>query len=178
MASPPFTVESRAGTLEVREFHPSDVTRDYVDWMNDFEVVQYTFQKDKLHSVESITSYVEQQLASETAHFLGIFHEGRHIGNINIEPFTGRKGCAEVSYIIGRKEYWNKGVASAVVKAVADYGLGELGYGKVLADPFVENVASAKALQNAGFEVEGRYTRKDERDGKTVDQVMMGKRAE
>ena len=178
MASPSFTVECRAGTIELREFHPSDVTVDYVDWMNDPEVVQFTFQTNKVHSTESVTRYTEQQLASEAAHFFGIFHEGRHIGNILLCPFKGREGCAEVGYIIGRKEYWNKGVASAVVRVVADFGLGELGYGKIMADPFVENVASMKVLKNAGFEIEGRYTRKGELDGETVDHVMLGREAD
>ena len=178
MATPTFTVECRAGTIELREFRPSDITSDYVDWMNDFDVVRYTFQTNKLHSVGSISDYVERQLASDEAHFFGVFHEGKHIGNINLEPFTGREGCAEVSYIIGRKEYWNKGVASAVVKAVADYGLGELGYGKVLADPFVVNAPSIRVLEKAGLEIVGRFSGKAEVDGEPVDSVMMSWKAD
>ena len=178
MASPTFTVECRAGTIELRVFHPSDVTGEYVDWMNDPEVVRYTFQTDKLHSVESVTRYTEEQLASEEAYFFGIFHEGTHIGNINLEPFAGREGCAEVSYVVGRKEYWNKGVGSAAVKAVTDFALGEIGYVKVLADPFVVNPASIKVLEKAGFAVEGRFSGKAEVDGEPVDQVMMGREAD
>ena len=178
MANPTFIVECRAGTIELREFQPSDITGEYVDWMNDFEVVRYTFQTGKQHSVESITRYVETQLASEEAHFFGVFHEGRHIGNINIEPFTGREGCAEVSYIVGRKEYWNKGVASAAVKAVVEFGLGELGYGKVMADPFVVNAPSIKVLEKAGLEIVGRFSGSAEVGGEPVDQVMMAREAD
>ena len=178
MASPSLTVECPAGVIELREFRPSDVTGDYVDWMNDHEVVKYTFQANKTHSAESVTRYTEEQLASGTAHFFGVFHEGRHIGNIWLGPFEGREGCAEVSYIIGRREYWNRGVASAAVRAVADFGLGELGYGRILADPFVVNAASIKVLEKAGFATMGRYSGKAEVDGEPVDQLMMGREAD
>ena len=177
MASPSITVECRAGTIELREFTPSDVTMEYVDWMNDPEVVQYTRQSDRLHSAESVTRYAEQQLASKAAHLFGIFHEGLHIGNIKLGPVEGRKGCAEVGYIIGRKDYWNKGVASAVVRAVADFGLKELGLGSIEADCHEENVASVKALRNAGFEIEGHFTGECAPNGESVDQVKLSRKA-
>ena len=178
MASPSIIVECRAGTIELREFRPSDVTREYVDWMNDPEVVQHTLQKDKLHSTESVTRYTERLLASEAEYFFGIFHEERHIGNIKLGPVDMERGCAEIGYIIGRRDYWNKGVASAVVRAVADFGLGELGLGKIEACCDEENVASVKALMNAGFEIEEHFTRECAPNGKPVDQVKLGRKAD
>ena len=178
MASPTFTVECRAGTLELREALPSDVTREYVDWMNDPEVVQYTMQKDKLHSMESVTRYVEEISGREDVHFFGFFHEGRHIGNIKLGPIDKQDGSADISYIIGRKDYWNKGVASAAVKAVSDFGLGEIGLGKIHAYVVEENVASVKALEKAGFEVAERYSEECVPGGECVDQVKLARKAD
>ena len=178
MASPSLTVECRMGTIELREFRPSDVTREYVDWMNDPEVVEYTRQADRLHSMESVTRYAKEQLASKTEHFFGIFHEGSHIGNIKLGPVDSERACAEIGYIIGRKDYWNKGVASAVVRAVADFGLGELGLGKIEAGCDEENVASVKALRNAGFEIEGHFSGECAPNGESVDQVKLVRKAD
>ena len=178
MTEPTLSVSCRAGELELRELQPADVSPDYVDWMNDPEVARYTEQKHQRHSMAGVVRFVEEKLKSEADYLFGIFHDGTHIGNIKLGPINEHHQHADISYIIGRKEYWSKGVASAVVKAVADFGLKELGLGKICAGCFVDNAASLKVLERAGFVVEGRLAGQLLLDGKRTDQILLGRLAD
>ena len=171
------SVACRAGELELREFQPSDVTGDYVAWMNDAEVVRYTEQKFRRHTIASVTGFARRMMESEDYCLVGIFHEGRHVGNVGIGPIDWNHRHGEIGYIIGRKEYWNKGVATAAVGAVSDFALEELGLGKVFARCIDGNAASLKVLEKAGFAIEGRLCRHVVLDGERADEFVLGKLA-
>ena len=63
---------------------------------------------------------------------------------------------AEITYVVGDREYWGKGVASYAIseiikKSKTDYKLNRLYAG--LAE---ENIGSARVLEKNGFKLEGK----------------------
>ena len=42
----------------------------------------------------------------------GIFFKEKHIGNIELNEIDNQKLTANITYIIGEREYWGKGIAS------------------------------------------------------------------
>jgi RimJ/RimL family protein N-acetyltransferase len=80
---------------------------------------------------------------------------GRVIG------FAGLKYLDDVSEVdLGYrffKEHWGKGLATEASRAVVAYGLGELRLRRVIGIAEVENKASIRVLEKAGFTFE-RFT--------------------
>ena len=132
-----------------------DVSDDYVNWMNDYEITKYTEQRFRSHSIRDVEKFVEEKLNSQSDLLFGIFIDHRHIGNIKLGPIRWEHLNGEVSYLIGNKDYWGKGIASAVVKKVVDFGFEELGLKKINAGYYENNIGSAKVLEKCGFNIEG-----------------------
>jgi RimJ/RimL family protein N-acetyltransferase len=63
--------------------------------------------------------------------------------------FGGTAAVAELGYSFGRA-YWGRGYATEAVRALLDYA-GPLGLRQLDAYAFVENLASARVLEKAGF---------------------------
>jgi RimJ/RimL family protein N-acetyltransferase len=59
----------------------------------------------------------------------------------------------EIGYWLGRP-YWGRGYATEAAAALADFA-GDLGHGPVTANHFVDNPASGRVLQKAGFAYTG-----------------------
>ena len=62
---------------------------------------------------------------------------------------------AEVSFFIGEKEFWGKGVASKCVETIVQFAITELGLKKVSAGYYENNIGSAKVFKKCGFVIEG-----------------------
>ncbi len=76
--------------------------------------------------------------------------------------------AAEVGYWLARP-VWGRGLATAGVRALVRYAFDELQLVRLHAGVFVWNPASARVLEKAGFEREGRYRRWAFKDGEYVD---------
>lgn len=105
--------------LIVSRFRDELLTERYVSWLNDPEVVRYSEQRHRVHSLKSCSDYIEGMkaggnllLAIETTH-------GRrlHIGNMSVVFDAPNRG-ADLSIIIGEKSFWGRGYASMAWSSV------------------------------------------------------------
>ena len=62
---------------------------------------------------------------------------------------------AEIGYWLG-ETYWNRGIVSEAVRALAEYSFRLFDLARVYAQVFAANPASARVLEKAGFTFEGR----------------------
>jgi [ribosomal protein S5]-alanine N-acetyltransferase len=76
--------------------------------------------------------------------------------------------AAEVGYWLARA-VWNRGLATASVRALVRYAFDELQLVRLHAGVFVWNPASARVLEKSGFAREGLYKRWAYKDGEYVD---------
>ena len=152
----------------------NDVSESYVEWLNDYEVTKFTEQKYFRHTLESTKTFVSQKDDSESDLLFGIFFDGTHIGNIKLGPIKFEYMSAEVSYFIGEKEFWGKGIASKCLETVVHYAVTELGLKKVNAGYYENNIGSAKVLQKCGFVVEGNEISDVIFKNKRINHVLVG----
>lgn len=78
---------------------------------------------------------------------------------------------AEIGYWLG-EEYWGRGIATQALIAVTDYAFANYDLCRMYAHVFEWNPASARVLEKAGYEFEGRLKKSVTKDGKTIDQLM------
>ena len=139
----------------LRVLNEGDVSKDYISWLNDYEVSKYTQQRFIEHNFKRVKDFVMQKLRSSVDILFGIFYNNTHIGNIKLGPIRWEHKSAEISYFIGDKNFWRKGIASNVVKRVVEYAVNDLFLEKINSAYIEPNRGSAKVLKKCGFLVEG-----------------------
>lgn len=78
---------------------------------------------------------------------------------------------AEVGYWLG-EPFWGRGIATAALQAITEYAFAQHDIVRVEAAVYESNPASARVLEKAGYEFEGRLRKSVTKDGHTLDELM------
>ena len=98
--------------------------------------------------------------------------DGLLVGGIGYHDLElGKTHSAELGYWLARP-YWGQGLMTAAVKRLSEYSFAELGLIRIAAHVFHFNVASARVLEKAGFQFEGRLRKHYKKDGKIFDGLV------
>lgn len=167
------------GRLFLREVRLSDVTERYYGWLNDPLVNQYLETRFVPQSLESIAEFVKRMTGKQDEPFFAICTiDGReHIGNIKIGPINWRHRHADVSLLIGEKQYWGKGYATEAISLVTRFGFEVLNLSKLEAGCYNENEGSARAFEKCGYSREGLLRGHFLFNGRETDCIRLGLRA-
>jgi len=100
--------------------------------------------------------------------------DGQYAGGIGLELREGiRVGSAEIGCWLGRR-FWGRGVATAAARALVGYCFDTFNLDRLEATVFGWNPASARVLEKAGFQLEGRLRRAVLKDGERTDLLVYG----
>lgn len=105
----------------------------------------------------------------------GIFFEKLLIGTIKIRKINKIHKSAEISYIIGNKKFWNKGIATIVIKKICGYIFKKLKLKKIIAGTNSMAKSSQKILIKNNFKLEGVLKKQIFFKNKRVDHYVFGK---
>lgn len=104
--------------------------------------------------------------------FLAIEVEGEPVGSVGIHFKTDiRRRSAEIGYWLA-PAYWGRGLATAVVRTTSAYVLAHFDVCRLYAVVFANNPASARVLEKAGYELEGRMRRSIIKDDEVLDSLL------
>lgn len=97
---------------------------------------------------------------------------GEAVGGIGFTPQgdVGRRS-AEIGYWLG-EEYWGRGIATEALIAVSEHVFANYDICRLYAHVFEWNPASARVLEKAGYEYEGRLRKSVTKEGQTIDKLM------
>jgi len=138
--------------LLLRPLSGDDVTPEYIAWLNDPEITQYLgirHKKENFHR-EDVVGFIEDCLRLHRFHW-GVFFKGRHIGNVSCSAWSNENRWIDISFIIGDKTVYGKGIATLSVAAAISYlfALGE--YKRVQSHAVIENKSSIRVMQKVGM---------------------------
>lgn len=106
--------EASSRDVRLTDFTADHLTERYISWLNDPEVVRYSEQRHKTHTLRSCETYFHEKVCSSDL-FLAIEVGGHgpeyHVGNVGISVDL-KNSIADLSIIVGAKEYWGTGVGS------------------------------------------------------------------
>lgn len=98
--------------------------------------------------------------------------EGKAAGAIGLHPKTDvHRRTAELGYWLA-EPFWGRGIATAAVRAFVANGFGSLPLDRIFAEVNSNNLASARVLEKAGFEYEGRLRKNVIKDGQVLDSLL------
>jgi [ribosomal protein S5]-alanine N-acetyltransferase len=98
--------------------------------------------RDAMHSGEALRLGLERM------------GDARLIGQCTLFDFVGPSRRAEIGYSMAA-DAWGKGLMGEALRALLDYGFGELQLNRIEADIDPRNTASARSLERLGFTREG-----------------------
>ena len=144
--------------------------------LNDPEIVKFSEQRHFNHTIESCTNYyVSQQKTSNL--FLAIIYGNNnpiHIGNIGvrIDKFNL---CADVSIIIGEKDYQGLGLGLRSWNLILDTLLYKMNFRLITAGTMEVNVPMIKLMRKSGMKITSVLPKRFLFDGKEIGLVLASK---
>ena len=161
--------------LSLRIMAKKDITSAYVAWLNDDEVVQYTEQRFHHTSAGDVSKFIDKMALKPTELMYGIFSDDQHIGNIKLGAINSQHQTANLSYLIGAKKWWGKGIASLAIATITEIGFQQIGLMKICAGVYENNIASSKVLVKNGYSLESRRIRQYIYKNSRVDGLLYAK---
>lgn len=165
------------GLIALRKPHPDD-TQAVFDGCQDPLIPRFTAISAD-YSMAHALDFVQRTDASvRTQRELPFVIE---FGNGDDKVFAGTISFHSVSVknSVGELGYWmtssmrGKGIATTAARMLTDYGFTSIGFKRVEALVDIENIASAKLLESAGYQREGLLKNKVTRDdGRQVDMYL------
>ncbi|MBU4198406.1 MAG: GNAT family N-acetyltransferase [Kiritimatiellae bacterium] len=140
-----------------------------VGWLNDSEVVRYSDQRHRTHTLESSQAYYKS-FAGSPNHYWAIMANTSMIGTLTAyvdEP----NSVADVGILVGDKRCWRGGYGSEAFRAVVNWLITHRGMRKITAGTMAENMAMRGVMRKIGMHEEGRRERYYILDGREVDMV-------
>lgn len=157
------------GVIRILPFDERHLNENYISWLNDIEVVRYSEQRHKTHTIESCTKYYEDQKNSEN-YFLAVElveKERRHVGNIGVSV-DSLNNVADLSIIIGDKSMWGTGVGSRAWSLALNAILYDLNFRMVTAGTMESNKPMINLMKRSGMNIDGILPRRFMLEGNEV----------
>lgn len=164
--------EITSSRLSILPFSEQFMTQQYVDWLNDPEVVRYSTQRHRVHTLESCRGYL-QSYSGTPHYFWAIVEHGKglgHIGNMNAH-INPHDRVADLGILIGNKDAWHQGYAREAWLAVCRFLFEQADIRKITAGTCATNKAMQGLMRATGMFDDGRRVRQALVEGQEVDIV-------
>jgi ribosomal-protein-alanine N-acetyltransferase len=151
--------------------HKSEV---YLSWMNDPVVYKY-LESAGHYSMSQLEDYLDKAEKNESLCFWAIIRKdnGRHIGNIKIDPINLRHNRAEYGILLGDRDSWGMGFGREATEMVIKYSFEELNIRKITLGVVEDNLAAVKLYEKIGFVIEAKHKEHGIYAGKFCDTIRM-----
>jgi RimJ/RimL family protein N-acetyltransferase len=162
--------------IDLRPLSMKDVEGDYVNWLNNPEVCKYNSHHVYPYTREQALGYVAGVEGSKNNLVLAIIAKdsGAHIGNISLQKIDLISRNAEYAVILGKKEYWGKGIALEASLLLLQHGFKALDLHRIYCGTSEKNIAMQKLALAMGMTEEGRRKEALYKDGEYVDLIEYG----
>jgi [ribosomal protein S5]-alanine N-acetyltransferase len=163
--------------LVLREFEEADAPA-CNEYERDPEVVRY--QSNGERTLEESLAYLRKSLATVAESPRRTFDlavtlkdTGALIGRAGINVTEVNDRGAAIWYVIHRA-HWGKGYIPEAMRAMVDFGFGELGLHRVYADLDPQNHASKRVCEKLGMRLEAHFVENAFIKGEWVDSLIYG----
>ena len=165
----------RGQKVFLRPFLASDITPEYVSWLNDPDVVRYSNQRFIEHTLSSCHAYWESFHNTPN-----LFVSVRCLENDSaIGTMTGYVSLphqtVDIGILIGRKSVWGSGMGQDAWDTLLTWFIGQQGIRKVTAGTLGCNKAMLRVMERSGMHCEAIRPKHELLDGKPEDIHYYGK---
>lgn len=161
--------------LRLIPFNGRFLTARYVGWLKDAQVVRFSDQRFRNHSLETCREYTESFVRSPNYLWAITARQAEeHVGNIcaMVEP---PHRVADISILIGEKRLWGQGIGLEAWSAVCEFLFDRVGMRKVTGGTLEVNKGMLRIMEKCGMTEEGRRKRQCLYEGREVDVVYFAR---
>ncbi len=124
------------------------------------------------YTEESGRWFIDFASSHDPIRIMAIDVAGEFVGAIGIHPKDDiMVKNAELGYWLG-EAFWGKGIMTKAILQMVDYGFKTFDINRIYAIPFGSNIGSQKALEKAGFKLEGRFEQTIFKNGRYEDELI------
>lgn len=126
------------------------------------------------YSTKDARDHIERSMNDDPTQNFAIDYNNELVGSISLVLQEDvYRHSTETGFWIA-EPFWGKGIATAAIKHIIDYGFNELGIVRIYASVMENNVGSMKALVKAGFQPEGVFRKGFMKNGTYLDEHRFG----
>ena len=140
----------------------------YIGWFKDPEVIRFTLQVGPM-SIGQEEDFINRMAEERNAISWVIEVDGRPVGWTGVGGINWRNGNGESGIVIGEKAVGRRGIATEAIALRTRFCFHELNLHKIRTRAFMENEASKRALQKAGYRESGIQREEFYREGRWHD---------
>ena len=155
----------------VRPFTAGDISEAYLGWLQDPEVVRYSGQRFRVHTMDTCHAYLAS-FEGTANHFLAICdrQSGAMLGTLTVYRSLPH-GTADIGIMVGVRQAWGQGIGaeafSLVLSALKACGAVR----KITAGTLAVNRGMVRIMEKVGMHHEATRLAQELLDGEPVDVV-------
>lgn len=165
----------RGELVYLRPAERSDIDL-FVRWFADAETTRYLAVRAPFSRAME-EKWFDEMLArqgKEAYHFvICLLADDRAIGTAGFHHLNYEDGHASFGISIGEKGEWSKGYGTDALRAICDFGFGQLRLERIELDVYEPNAGARRSYEKAGFVVEGTMRHAHFSDGRHQDVIRM-----
>ena len=146
-------------------------------WMNDFSITKFIGRNAKPISYDAQKEWVDkQQNGNKLALSIWVTAPVERpllIGNCSLIPLDANSRAAILGIVIGETAYWNKGIASDVVKTLLEIAFLDMNLHSVNLTVDESNIGAIKCYEKNGFKRQGIMRDRSYYDGVYHNEIYM-----
>lgn len=153
-------------------FSEKNISKEYLSWLNNKELMKYSEQRHSTHTYESSLKYLKS--FAGTGHiFIAIYlkESNLHIGNINAY-IDQRNKIADMGILIGDSSVKGQGVGLEAWLALMGFLFSTYEIRKITAGTLIINTAMINIMKKSNMQKEATFLKQYLVDGQEVDSVQ------
>lgn len=153
----------------LRAFQKSNITSDYIGWLNNPKVVRYSNQRFHQHTHESSRQYLAT-FTDSSNHLFAIYDRVTEVvvGTLTIYQNLHHR-TADIGIMIGNPASWGYGIGLDTFRTVTQALERSGQVRKITAGTIAENKAMVRIMERTGFELEAVRRGQELLEGQPVD---------
>jgi RimJ/RimL family protein N-acetyltransferase len=147
-----------------------------IGWLNDPEVTR-TLLWHRPINLAAEEAFIESAYARDRTDLLlgiALVESDELIGSCGLREVDARARHASFGIVIGAKERWGQGLGSEAVRLIVEVGFARLNLNRIWLLVHEDNERGIRAYERAGFRREGLLREHAFREGRYVNEVLMG----
>jgi len=158
-----------------RLFSEDDISDSYVSWLNNPEVVKYSNQRFRAHSIPIVLEYF-LTFEGGSSIFLAVVTKdgGQVFGAMTIHCIPEHE-TADVGILIGESKYWDKGIEKVAWRTVLELLSNDACVRKVAGGTLSCNFGMIKIMKDTGMQEDGVRRAQELVDGQAHDILHFAK---
>lgn len=160
--------------MELRSFAPDNLTKTYLGWLRDPQLMRFSNQRFRTHNMESCRAYMASFATTDNL-FIAIYHKNEFIGTMTAYRSVVH-GTADIGLLISASMQ-GKGLGKDAWATLMNHLL-ETGTRKVSGGTLRCNAAMVRIMQGCGMQPDGVRVGQELIDGLAHDMLHYAKFAQ